>query len=199
MTRSRMFNEMLLLQDTFNSRLDGNWRQRNWDWESCITVEIGEALESLQFKHWKEQDLDLENAKVELIDILHFHLSKDLEVFARVTVLKYLEKYFNYEPLEVSIEDMRLSLNEYNQYRSMSNLANMFKDLGMSVKEIYKRYVIKNVLNTFRQDNGYKDNTYIKVWNGVEDNKVALTLWRDDDTYDTIYEKLEDKYNEIKD
>lgn len=44
--------------------------------------------------------------------------------------------------------------------------------IGMSGKELYLNYVGKNVLNRFRQDNGYKDGSYVKIWNGLEDNQV---------------------------
>lgn len=44
--------------------------------------------------------------------------------------------------------------------------------IGMSGKELYMNYVGKNVLNRFRQDNDYKGGTYVKIWNGLEDNQV---------------------------
>lgn len=44
--------------------------------------------------------------------------------------------------------------------------------IGMSGKELYLNYVGKNVLNRFRQDHGYKDGSYVKIWNGLEDNQV---------------------------
>lgn len=44
--------------------------------------------------------------------------------------------------------------------------------IGMSGKELYLNYVGKNVLNRFRQDYGYKDGSYVKIWNGLEDNQV---------------------------
>ncbi|VVM18067.1 Dimeric dUTPase (EC [uncultured Gammaproteobacteria bacterium] len=49
----------------------------------------------------------------------------------------------------------------------------------MNVSELYKRYLVKNQLNTFRQDHGYKDGTYIKLWGGVEDNVVAFKIMED--------------------
>lgn len=46
--------------------------------------------------------------------------------------------------------------------------------LGMTSEEMYLGYVSKNVLNIFRQNNGYKQGTYIKNWGTdsapVEDN-----------------------------
>ena len=40
----------------------------------------------------------------------------------------------------------------------------------MSFEDMVQRYIAKNVLNFFRQDYGYKQGTYIKDWNGEEDN-----------------------------
>lgn len=42
----------------------------------------------------------------------------------------------------------------------------------MSLKELYELYIVKNGLNFFRQENGYKDGTYIKEWGPekIEDN-----------------------------
>lgn len=41
----------------------------------------------------------------------------------------------------------------------------------MNWLEWFKQYTGKNVLNVFRQDHGYKAGTYIKVWDGREDNE----------------------------
>ena len=40
----------------------------------------------------------------------------------------------------------------------------------------------KNVLNFFRQDNGYKDGSYIKLWDGKEDNQHLVELTTELDT-----------------
>ena len=39
---------------------------------------------------------------------------------------------------------------------------------------LFNKYMTKNILNKFRQDNGYKDNFYIKDWDGREDNIVVF-------------------------
>ena len=46
--------------------------------------------------------------------------------------------------------------------QSFMNLSLM---LSLDIVEIYKLYVAKNVLNSFRQHNGYKSGEYIKIWN----------------------------------
>lgn len=50
------------------------------------------------------------------------------------------------------------------------------------------------MLNQFRQDHGYKEGTYKKVWGGKEDNtSVMLSLLQGDKvpTIDALYHKLE--------
>ena len=51
---------------------------------------------------------------------------------------------------------------------------------GLDLNTLYKLYVGKNILNQFRQDNGYKEGTYIKVWDGEEDNVVMKRIWEED-------------------
>ena len=69
----------------------------------------------------------------------------------------------------------------------------------MSANELYRQYVGKNVLNFFRQDNGYKEGTYIKVWEGREDNEHlvevmdALDLTKSEFS-DLVYEGLRSRY-----
>jgi hypothetical protein len=68
--------------------------------------------------------------------------------------------------------------------------------------ELYKQYVSKNVLNFFRQDHGYQEGTYRKIWNGREDNEVLVevmaTLDAEDPSFkDSLYALLESAYLEI--
>ena len=57
---------------------------------------------------------------------------------------------------------------------------------------------MKNVLNKFRQDNGYKEGTYRKIWNGKEDNVVlSEILSRGIYGMDEIYANLQKAYSEI--
>ena len=65
--------------------------------------------------------------------------------------------------------------------------------------ELYRQYVGKNVLNSFRQDYGYKEGTYIKNWNCEEDNVVLTRLLglidnAGEDFPHILREALEDAY-----
>ena len=60
----------------------------------------------------------------------------------------------------------------------------------------------KNVLNRFRQSNGYKDGSYQKYWNGKEDNVHLAELILELDPYDTeflskLYNQLDYRYREL--
>jgi len=51
------------------------------DWFKCTLVELGEMLESAAYKHWKHQEEDKDNIKMELVDVLHFILSNFIRVY----------------------------------------------------------------------------------------------------------------------
>ena len=66
-----------------------------------------------------------------------------------------------------------------------------------------KSYVGKNTLNFFRQDNGYKDGTYIKEWDGLEDNEVLVEILETldpthEDFKNQVYKGLADRYSTLK-
>lgn len=69
----------------------------------------------------------------------------------------------------------------------------------MHADELYRQYVGKNVLNFFRQDNGYKTGTYIKVWSGREDNEHLVEVMdaldlNDVNFSDNVYDGLNARY-----
>ena len=63
---------------------------------------------------------------------------------------------------------------------------------GLNLETLYRLYVGKNILNQFRQDNGYKDGSYIKVWAGEEDNIVMKRVWEENSNIkpDVLYKEL---------
>jgi hypothetical protein len=71
--------------------------------------------------------------------------------------------------------------------------------VDMGIEELYKRYVVKNQLNSFRQRHGYKDGSYIKLWNTIEDNVVAFNIMDENPSISPseLYQKLELRYAQI--
>jgi GrpB-like predicted nucleotidyltransferase (UPF0157 family) len=47
----------------------------------------------------------------------------------------------------------------------------LFDAFGMTPAQVHAYYVGKNALNQFRSDNGQRENTYKRMWNGREDNE----------------------------
>jgi dimeric dUTPase (all-alpha-NTP-PPase superfamily) len=54
--------------------------------EDAIIAESGELLESAAYKWWKNSDIDLENIKVEIVDIWHFLMTRSLIIEIRAAL-----------------------------------------------------------------------------------------------------------------
>ncbi len=69
----------------------------------------------------------------------------------------------------------------------------------MDFDALYRMYVGKNVLNFFRQDHGYREGSYIKIWDGREDNEHLAELLLQLDSAsasfrDDVYRGLQARY-----
>jgi hypothetical protein len=168
-------------------------------WNNAIIVEAGELLDSMAYKWWKKDIEDISNARMEIIDLLHFTLSKIIISNRPESYFKDIGKIYTvdmtyYEMLQKYLE-FEMQNKSYHALFVLIKLADYF---AMDLDNVYALYVKKNVLNIFRQNNGYKDGTYIKDWNGDEDNYWVHELFTEDDNSDTLMQKLEKKYEEIK-
>ena len=113
---------------------------------------------------------------------------------------------FNAEVLIDTLEEM-LSLSvasnidpKINNIRDITDLFfTAISQVDMGIGELYKRYVVKNQLNTFRQQHGYKEGSYIKLWDRIEDNVVAFKIMDENPSISPsgLYQKLELKYAQI--
>jgi hypothetical protein len=57
-----------------------------------------------------------------------------------------------------------------------SDFANIMALIDMDFDALYRTYVGKNVLNFFRQDHGYKDGSYIKIWADREEQPLSRLI-----------------------
>ncbi len=213
--------QMLELQQQLNDATNGeNWEEgitkngKKIDWRRCIYLESAELVESYPWKHWKNIDAepDYENIKIELVDIWHFVMSEALRLYkveALGTIeqlaenIMAMESYKNLEEAQESqldtyeqialVEEMIKVLFCSDDINQLTNsFLNLTSKLGLNLSTLYALYIGKNILNKFRQDNGYKDGSYIKIWDGKEDNVVMQGLLADraDITPDELYEAL---------
>ena len=71
--------------------------------------------------------------------------------------------------------------------------------LPMAFEELFALYIGKNMLNRFRQNNGYKTGEYRKLWGGREDNEHLIELLEELDVSaaelpEALYAALQNRY-----
>lgn len=218
--------QMLKLQQELNDATNGlNWEagvtknDKPIDWRRCIYLEAAELVESYPWKHWKNIDAspDYANIKIEIVDIWHFVMSEALRLY-KIENLGSIEEIAtvvaNMEGFEAFKQDDKGEvLDSYAQIALVEEMIHILfceKDinallisfltlsskLNLKLSELYELYIGKNILNKFRQNHGYKEGTYIKVWNGQEDNVVMQSILQiqSEITPDALYEALEEAY-----
>ena len=198
---------MLTMQHGMNTRVHEHWVEQHFEWYRATWIECGELIEHYGYKWWKKQQADMEQVRLEIIDIWHFGMSalfvegRSIEQIA-ADILGDLE---GHQPSGLDVRESTEALALHSlQTRSFSPA--LFRDLmlaaDMDFDELYTAYVGKNVLNFFRQDHGYKEGTYIKNWDGREDNEHLVELLADldkgaGDFADRVYAALAARYQEI--
>jgi len=198
---------MLAMQDRMNTRVHEKWVEQNFEWYRAIWIECGELVEHYGYKWWKKQEPDMEQVRLEVIDIWHFGLSAlfgDGKGIDQIAV-EIEAELSDFAPKGLDVREATEALAQHSlETRGFSPA--LFWDLmlaaGLDFESLYSAYVGKNVLNFFRQDNGYKDGTYIKTWAGREDNEhlVDLVAPLDKsaaDFADQVYQALEGRYREV--
>jgi len=219
--------QMLQLQQTLNDDTNGiNWENGTTkhgkiiDWRRCIYLECAELIESYPWKHWKNIDAtpDYANIKIEVVDIWHFVLSLGLQEYK----IHHQGSIENLSQKLTALPNFKLfcgeiTPNDKDYYKNIKTVEKLIQTLfctqdidilfeafidvaiqsQLNLEALYRLYVGKNILNQFRQDHGYKEGTYIKVWNGEEDNVVMSRILdqNSDITPDELYERLKELYS----
>ncbi|AQW87793.1 dUTPase, dimeric [Campylobacter pinnipediorum subsp. caledonicus] len=193
-------------------------------WRRCIYMECAELIDSFAWKHWKDisSQTDEENLRVEVVDIWHFIMSLMLEQY-HIKGLGDIEKLCNdivfssgfddfckeaynvkNESIYEIINDIERLINEcssfeYDMFDILKKYFVVALKCGVNLESLYECYVAKNVLNKFRQDNGYKEGTYKKIWDNREDNVVMSEIIKlGVINTDEIYDALQKEYAKIK-
>ena len=209
---------MLQLQSEMNAIVNPTWLKAGYPFLRAVIVEAAEAMDHLGWKWWKHQAQQLEQVQIELIDILHFYLSSALVTFgggqdqavASLVSSSFASDLIEFDGVEYLLPDNGL-LELLDLLAGLAGakrlelvvLEHCFVHCGLTWDEVFKIYVSKNILNIFRQKNGYKDGSYQKIWDGEEDNMyLARLMNRLDPTlasYPTdLYNSLIEKYKTLK-
>ncbi len=238
--------EMFSLQESFNVKVNPNWKTANYSFLTAIWTEAAEAVGHINWEWWKNQDKkpDINQIKMEIVDIWHFLISEiiidteDLAYRNKTSSVQMVVHSINRKNLinsqnlldlktvKFSLEDLvyttilmgKPSTKLSHPYTRSLTLLDYFIEcmcsLNMDWDELYKLYIGKNTLNSFRQSKGYKKDstTYKSIWateKNWEDNQYLTEYLKDLTLFTTlgsgipvdkiqlgITEFLTNKYNE---
>lgn len=189
-------------------------------WRRCIYMECAELIDSFSWKHWKNVNAkaDEENILIEVVDIWHFVLSLMLAQYHLRGLTDPVKlandiassrdfNTFCKEPRDIQSENVYEILNDieklihecsgfsFDVFAILHSYFTVALKCGVNLERLFNGYVGKNVLNSFRQKHGYKEGTYIKTWNGKEDNEIlSQILAQKIQNIDEIYSELERLY-----
>ena len=209
---------MFELQAMMNSKVDPNWITARYPYLRAVAIEGAEAIEHHGWKWWKKQEKDLAQLQMELIDIWHFFLSEILicnEADQKKSAQLLLERIGSSESLQKIVFDGKeidliscslvhklelLIATAISRRIEIELFSLIMSDCELSWDKLYEQYVGKNVLNIFRQDHGYKNGTYRKIWNDREDNEHLVVILSRLDSKSAsfrseIYESLKAAYS----
>lgn len=163
------------------------------NYKLAILDELAEYMRSaIAFKWWAKTTTDVSNAKLELVDILHFLTSWAIVQTGSV------EKAA--EVMSESLDYVEEDKGNYTEKDCLLNFINLLyaptadKDDVLAIftsfwsmcachtypLEIVACYRAKAVLNKFRTDNGQKEGKYKKIWfEGREDNDFVMAFLRE--------------------
>ncbi|MBA6251160.1 MAG: dimeric dUTPase (all-alpha-NTP-PPase superfamily) [Colwellia sp.] len=195
--------QMLTMQDAMNTRVSDTWQENGYEWYRAIWVECAEMLDHHGWKWWKHQEIDIAQVQLELVDIFHFGLSLRLMTGETVTSITdtlstELTESSGEKDFKIALENLASAAVTNKSFDAIA-LADCMRLMNMDLDELFRQYVGKNTLNFFRQDHGYKEGTYIKVWHDEEDNEVLANLVNTldasaSDFQQQLYAALEAKY-----
>lgn len=183
MKRCLSIGDMLDIQDRLNEITTPEWRTNRTISECQVAIldEISEFLGSVPWKWWKATgEIDRWNMKIEAVDILHFCLST---VMLTTRYETNRELYFGLPDNTARQQDVLITDGQLDHEHFINVIHDLIvfsddvyyvneflKAVNLTSEELSAIYMAKATLNEIRQNGGYKDGTYIKNYEGIEDN-----------------------------
>ena len=165
------------LQDGLNENITNNWKKTRTIDEfthNCMK-EIGEVMNCVPDKWWKhysdeEKQKQKQKIKLELVDVLHFAISG--AIIDRSIDERFMGEPFRKATIEEYANLMRLACcSNFN-----SIIHQLFILAGLLDFNIIHYYIGKHTLNYIRKLTGYRDGTYTKKNDSLDDNDIILKV-----------------------
>ena len=174
---------MAALQARHNQEIHPQWRDQGYAYSRAIWVECAELLDHYGWKWWKHQRPDLDQVRLEIVDIWHFGLSEMLrdgrinlsEQRVADEIIESLRASSTKDDFRAAVECLAQSSLQTRSFDPQA-FAALLASLPMGLNELHGLYMGKNLLNSFRQANGYADGSYVKIWQGREDNEHLMDI-----------------------
>ncbi len=207
-----MVRTMAKMQNAYNVQVHPEWRTQGYEYYRAIWVECAELLDHFGWKWWKKQIPDLDQVKLEIVDIWHFGLSDliradklDESVGAAMFAVEKKTARATADLNSSDVAQFRAAVEALAESSLSQRLfqlepfQRLLEALPMSLTELFRLYIGKNVLNKFRQDHGYKTGEYQKLWSGREDNEHLIEILQDiecaaDEVPQALYSELNARY-----
>jgi len=197
---------MLQLQGEMNTKVHNEWQEQEFEWYRAIWVECAELLDHYGWKWWKKQTPDVDQIALELVDIWHFGLS--LLLLKGQSVDEIADQISEAFADPQQGDDFAADLESFTEQTlatkdfDIGGFVKLMHGIKMDFETLYIGYVGKNVLNFFRQDNGYQDGSYQKQWGGIEDNEHLVEIVAQLDTgsatfKDDLYSRMQETYSRL--
>lgn len=188
-TIKKQLPELFKLQNQLNDVVHEAWPSQHFKWYRAAMVEAIEAMEHTDWKWWKAQDTDHAQVSLELVDIFHFILSdraqdsfnKGRSLDSDGTQIEFLASSYARRSVNEDPAQFLPSLERFIYGCSTGSIPvhhfwDMCAAVGLHWPVLRLLFLGKNALNLFRQENGYKTGTYVKIWDGREDNEHLFEI-----------------------
>ncbi len=184
--------DMVRMQLLHNRDVHPSWDTQGYPFYRAVWTECSELLDHYGWKWWKHQSTDIDQVKLEIVDIWHFGLSMIVieersidqvakEMIAGQACRDHVEFRHAVEALARTALDGSFDVKCF---------MNTMTAIPMTLNELYGIYKGKHVLNRFRQANGYKEGSYQKMWKGREDNVHLAALVRNLDAFSEEFQSV---------
>ena len=160
---------------------------------------IGEVIEMCDhlslISTWKKQpEADMKQAFMELVDVFAFAMSDAIHTDYDVT--NNIE--IGYIHIGSSLQCLTEALGRSDFDYAFGAIKPICKEyFNRPITDIYYYYMGKQTLTRFRQVNGYKNGSYIKMWGGREDNEYLTDALESGIEIDKLSDHLKNTYNDL--